>query len=349
MLLLDVLIRYSAIAIMTALAILAIRDGWRAQPTRLAAYLSLSMVALLLSTAPEELRPPSPVLDVLRVIDIPNVALIWWLGLSLFNDDFKLRRLEWAGMAIYVALVAMFRLRAYGVEPIWPGAFDIALDVLSFAMIGHVIWIALSGRNEDLVEPRRRTRLWFALALAAATAAAVFGEAAFDDSPWLSTFRAAVALPLATWGLLWLTSLHPERMLFQPVAKAEPIGPSVDPKDAATHRRLISIMEDDRAFAEPGLTIGALAERVGAPEHQLRALINRGLGFRNFAAFLNQYRLQDVKAAFADPERARTPILTLAMDAGFGSLASFNRAFKAVEGVTPGEYRAKALRLTDRN
>jgi AraC-like DNA-binding protein len=31
------------------------------------------------------------------------------------------------------------------------------------------------------------------------------------------------------------------------------------------------------------------------------------------------------------------------MDSGFASLATFNRVFRALEGVTPTEYRKKAL------
>ena len=41
----------------------------------------------------------------------------------------------------------------------------------------------------------------------------------------------------------------------------------------------------------------------------------------------------------ADPAQAEVPILTIALDAGFQSLGPFNRAFKAVTGVTPTEYR----------
>ncbi len=45
------------------------------------------------------------------------------------------------------------------------------------------------------------------------------------------------------------------------------------------------------------------------------------------------------KAALADPAQAEVPVITIAMDAGFQSLGPFNRAFKAVTGVTPTEYR----------
>jgi AraC-like DNA-binding protein len=41
----------------------------------------------------------------------------------------------------------------------------------------------------------------------------------------------------------------------------------------------------------------------------------------------------------ADPAQAEVPVITIAMDTGFQSLGPFNRAFKAVTGVTPTEYR----------
>jgi AraC-like DNA-binding protein len=34
-------------------------------------------------------------------------------------------------------------------------------------------------------------------------------------------------------------------------------------------------------------------------------------------------------------------IITIALDAGFGSLGPFNRAFREAEGMTPSAYRAQ--------
>ena len=82
-----------------------------------------------------------------------------------------------------------------------------------------------------------------------------------------------------------------------------------------------------------------LAARLAMPERQLRHLINQGLGHRNFSAFLNAYRLTDAHRWLADREQADTPILTIAMDAGFQSFGPFNRAFKADTGTTPSEFR----------
>lgn len=112
-----------------------------------------------------------------------------------------------------------------------------------------------------------------------------------------------------------------------------------DPADAGLAQALTDSMESERLYREEGLTIGALAQRLGVPEHRLRRLINQRLGHRNFNQYLNGYRLAEAKAALADPSQDDVPVLSIAMDAGFQSLGPFNRAFKADTGMTPSEYR----------
>ena len=99
------------------------------------------------------------------------------------------------------------------------------------------------------------------------------------------------------------------------------------------------LMADERIYRQENITIGSLALRLGIPEYRLRRLINQRLGYRNFNVFLNNHRIEEAKAALADPAQAEVPIITIAMDAGFQSLGPFNRAFKALTGVTPTEYR----------
>ncbi len=101
-------------------------------------------------------------------------------------------------------------------------------------------------------------------------------------------------------------------------------------------------MDAGEAWRREGLTIGALAEEVGVPEHRLRRLINDNLGHRNFAAFVNTRRIEAAKALLADPAQARTTVAAIAFELGFGSLGPFNRAFKEATGKTPTEWRARA-------
>jgi len=70
-------------------------------------------------------------------------------------------------------------------------------------------------------------------------------------------------------------------------------------------------------------------------------------GHRNFSAFLNSYRIDAIKEEFKDPQKSRTPILTLAMDVGYNSLAPFNKAFRESENMTPTTYRQNVLAQAD--
>jgi AraC-like DNA-binding protein len=102
-------------------------------------------------------------------------------------------------------------------------------------------------------------------------------------------------------------------------------------------------MEDGKAYREDALSIASLSQSLDVQEYRLRRLINRQLGHRNFSAFVNGYRLTEVTTALADRDQAEVPILTIALDAGFGSIGPFNRAFKAHTGLTPTEYRRAHL------
>jgi len=117
----------------------------------------------------------------------------------------------------------------------------------------------------------------------------------------------------------------------------------LEPDDRPLVAALERLMTVERLYRQEGLTIGKLAQRQGLPEYRLRRLINQGLGYRNFAAFLNGYRLADARAALADPAQASVPILTIALDAGYSSLGPFNRSFKAEIGLTPSDFRRRAL------
>jgi AraC-like DNA-binding protein len=119
--------------------------------------------------------------------------------------------------------------------------------------------------------------------------------------------------------------------------------PPATGQEAALLEALRKLMVEDKAYREEGLSIASLSQSLGVQEYRLRRLINGQLGHRNFSAFVNGYRLAEAEAALVDPGQAEVPILTIALDAGFGSIGPFNRAFKAHTGLTPTEFRRARL------
>ena len=117
----------------------------------------------------------------------------------------------------------------------------------------------------------------------------------------------------------------------------ERASPLPDPKTDASFDRdfatLTRALNEEKVYLTHGLSIGALAKRLAMPEYRLRALINKRLGYRNFNALLHEYRLRDACEQLADPAKAHLPILTIALDVGYQSIAPFNQAFRDAHGV----------------
>jgi len=350
MLIVEAFIKFGSVGIMLALATLIWRDARQVPALRYALLLIFTMCLTALTTGSEALRVSGALYLPMRLMDMFTPLFIWLLGLSLFDDEFELGLKECL-IGLMFALVSLYtRLYFFSGFDHLPFASVVVVVNAMFALclMCHLIYRALVGHKEDLIEKRRRARILFAVAVALVLIVSILAEqtmfALEFDSQWTIWITYIFTFPLCIWAVLWLTSLHPEAVSFQdkPVA-VRPIEHFLDPRDAPAQAKLIDIMENERGFAEHGLTIGSLAEKVGVPAHQLRALINRSMGHQNFSAFLNHYRVKDVQQALADKDNSRIPVLTLAMNAGFASLAPFNRAFKSVVGVTPTEYRSQLL------
>jgi AraC-like DNA-binding protein len=122
--------------------------------------------------------------------------------------------------------------------------------------------------------------------------------------------------------------------------------------DSQWINKLTSTMEEEFYYRQVDVTIKSLSEYLTIPEHQLRRLINQHLGYRNFNDYLNRYRVRDAAQRLSDPKLIRLPILTIAIESGYASLTTFNKAFKTLKTMTPSEFRkisglANSPELTD--
>jgi len=103
--------------------------------------------------------------------------------------------------------------------------------------------------------------------------------------------------------------------------------------------RLRHVMDAQRLYAQPGLTLEALASHVQMQPYRLRRLINQTLRYRNVNQYLNQRRIAEVTRRLRHPDDAQRSIASLAREAGFVSLSSFNKAFVEIHGMTPSRFR----------
>jgi AraC-like DNA-binding protein len=97
-------------------------------------------------------------------------------------------------------------------------------------------------------------------------------------------------------------------------------------------------MATEKPYLNADLSLPDLANRLDIPSHHLSRVINEQFGV-NFFDFINQYRIEEVKARIENPEYQNLSLLGIAFDSGFNTKSAFNRVFKKMTGFTPSEYR----------
>lgn len=339
----DTLLAFGSVTLFGIGTALAIRDTRHILQGRLLIALLVSLTFLAFTIVPGAHLLPAPLLAMAKAIGIPNLGLLWWFCLSLFRDDFRIGALQWAVLAALALTPGYYFLESLGHQFPLSETVDELGSIPPILMVGHIFWVALSEHNSDLVESRRRARLWIVFALLAALLVSLFSETMAGDHLPSILRNALGVIPAQLLLLFWLTRMSPEHLQFKPAAKTIADEPLIDPKDVALHGRLMQAIDEDQVYLRPRLVIEDLADLLTTPTHQLRHLINAGMGYRNFASFLNRYRLAHAKAALADSDRARETVLAIAYESGFASLQSFNRVFKEAVGQTPTDFRTAAL------
>jgi len=129
-------------------------------------------------------------------------------------------------------------------------------------------------------------------------------------------------------------------------AEVEPPAPRLalsDDDAERLQRKLVVLMETERPWKDPDLTLPDLAARLGSTPHKLSELLNARLG-ETFYDFVNGYRVEEVQRRIASGENRTRTMLTLALDSGFASKSTFNQAFKSRTGQTPSAYKKAVVR-----
>jgi AraC-like DNA-binding protein len=264
--------------------------------------------------------------------------LLWVFTHQLFERRID-RRIVVAAAIALIGCWTCFYLFAF--MPVALGWTALVQRLSSLLLIGHAILIALSERGDDLIEKRRQLRVGFVVVVGTLAFVVIVLELilGFHRGSEIALGQAAAILAATTAMGVTLLQSDPD-LLFDPARVPPP--PTLSPSEHVLNGKLDAAIAE-AVYRESNLSIGVLADRLGTPEHRLRSLINQRLGYRNFSAFLNHYRIADAQLWLADPARVDVPILTMAMDLGYGSLAPFNRAFREETGQAPSEFRRAAI------
>ncbi|UCF65261.1 MAG: helix-turn-helix domain-containing protein [bacterium] len=114
---------------------------------------------------------------------------------------------------------------------------------------------------------------------------------------------------------------------------------SLDPHKAAEIvPRLLQLMEQDKLYLNPNLSLKIIAKEIRIHPNHLSRIINEKFGM-NYNDFINRYRIQEAQELLRNNEGGGKNILEIMYDCGFFSKSVFNTAFKKFSGMTPSEYK----------
>jgi AraC-like DNA-binding protein len=338
----DLMARGGSLALLALWSWLLLRDHYRALPARMAALMNFSIACHILAT-----MPPMNAFETtdffFEIFSVTVPGMFWLFSRTWFNDEVHIGWRSWAliGLAMAVLISIWCNHPSKGLL-FWPSV--IALRTMMFAFTVAGLWVVWRGRDGDLLETRRKLRVRLVGAVGAYVLLVNSLEILImrDLGPLTLRPLIEIGITVLTFGFCATMFQMRQANIFGPSQKEVPVAMvTVDPSLDQLGIRLSAHMQSERAWRDETLSIAKLAAQLREQEYRLRRAINGQLGHRNFSAFLNGYRLEEVKAALVDPSQKEVPIITMALDAGFGSLGPFNRAFREAEGMTPSEYRAR--------
>ncbi len=305
--------------------------------------LLLCLSGYLILTAPIENTAYGHVRGLVLFLTECLPYFLWLYVLLLIKPQTNLAKLHW-----FIKIAVMTWLLWFGYFFGFlqgRGSFHQFNHVLGILLYAHIVFMALFNLQDDLVDKRRKLRVGMAIFLGAySTCLALLeiGDYSLRDATWFSLVNAAT--------IFLLIFIFPV-ILAEPNQSASkmPLQVSDEHRSKENQEAMPASVKTDiakleqlmaqKVYLKTNLSIGQLATMLQLPEHRLRKLINRVLGFQNFSVFLNSYRIPAATNMFEDPNYDSLPILSIALELGFGSIGPFNRAFKQHTGITPSEYR----------
>lgn len=344
---LEVILRTVGLVLLGVVAGLMLRARRKDHTARLGAALAVSAAAFMLTSMPDASHLLGALVYPAAAVCSTHPVWFWLFCVALFSDGFRMTTRHWAAAGAMAVLGLAYQILSEPngsgtTAPVATLGYAFGAASLAFACLAP-LGVFVSGRA-DLDERRRRMRDWFVPLTSLYLAIVVLTQA-------IALFRGErTPAPLVTLNLLFvnlaallalLTFVRMRVVNWLDLSEALPPGsrPALSRVEQSVLERLRRRLVPERLYARDDLTVARLAELLGTQEHVLRHVINRGLGFRNFNDFLHSHRLREAAARLRDPSARRIPVLTIALEAGYGSVGPFNRAFRERFGVTPTQYR----------
>lgn len=223
-------------------------------------------------------------------------------------------------------------LRLYKEYRVWAETQFSDTDTISFVWLRNFIYLIIAGEVFKFG--------WSIADLA-------LGDLPFEQDWWWHLLTVGI---ICYVGIMGYSQPQPHKLIFQeqtPSVSHVPQNESPTPilniaqtpnNDYADWKpKIEQIFKEQQLYLDAELSLSDLATKLKTNVSVLSAAINQNFG-KNFNDFVNEYRVEEVKRQLKDPANAHLSLLGVALECGFNSKSTFNRAFKKFTGKSPKEF-----------
>ncbi len=115
------------------------------------------------------------------------------------------------------------------------------------------------------------------------------------------------------------------------IEKAESLHSSI-------YSKALNMVREEKLYRSPGFSIDDLADRLQESTDDLAQSISL-TGGMNFNAFINEFRVEEVKQRLLTEEGRKVSLDEMAKETGFPNRSTLQKVFKEFTGLTPGQFR----------
>jgi len=98
--------------------------------------------------------------------------------------------------------------------------------------------------------------------------------------------------------------------------------------------------EVEKGYRRPELSLSILANEINTTTNKLSWVINN-IYKKTFYELVNEYRVKDFSQRINQNKHKEFTLIAIAIEVGFNSKSTFNKAFKEITKMTPSEYIRK--------
>ena len=205
-----------------------------------------------------------------------------------------------------------------------------------------IIWIFREGLSALSGKKSGKERFWTVMALITMNIGLLslyfIGFSGYLDNFTNGIVRAMLGLGFVYLGATSLFRIYPHTIDLKKI----PLSNDLSDDEEEVAEQIENLLRIEKIYQEPGYNRTNLARELNISETQLSKIVRVHFD-KTVPQLLNVHRVQDAQSLLLE---TKADIATITYESGFNSVATFNRVFKEIVGISPTAFRknnAKSL------